>query len=163
MSKQYKPEIGQAFFGNKWNEYTCPEYVEALIDYLLREIDRVYHNGHQKWREDSPGELKWGKLETKSYYWGEDENESNKPNFKHGETEIRWYKHPGRGMSVNVDWKPTQWVNWFNKVMLTISERELHTSDFRTMKQCKTCLLVHNRTAKKCRDCGGTNWHWWGD
>ncbi len=42
-------------------------------------------------------------FEINPYYWGDDETEAEKPNFKHYESglEIRWYKHIGRGMSCN--------------------------------------------------------------
>jgi hypothetical protein len=50
--------------------------------------------------------------------------ESILPNFKYGEAEIRWYKHPGRGMSVNVDWDEATWRKWLDSCLAAIRKEE---------------------------------------
>ena len=42
------------------------------------------------------------------------------PNFKFGEVGIRWYKHRGRGQSVNVDWDEKHWRQWLDKCLKQI-------------------------------------------
>ncbi|GAH04658.1 unnamed protein product, partial [marine sediment metagenome] len=42
MGKEYEPELGQAFFGNPMGQYECPEFVEALIGFILDEMERIY-------------------------------------------------------------------------------------------------------------------------
>lgn len=178
-------------FGAAYSAYALPEYVSALLEAVLCEIDRVYHNVNQEeWnRYDDPGVPG---VTFHSYYWdrcncGYDDaygkwidehphskdcfyskclsvigcsylspskidshefellklceehgveysngyglatctcNQDNerlawvdthyydptcgvvRPNFSYQGVEIRWYKHPGRGMSSNVEMTP---------------------------------------------------------
>lgn len=46
-----------------------------------------------------------------------------KPNLAHGNIEVRWYKHPGRGMSLNVDATTEQIISWFDAVIRAICDR----------------------------------------
>lgn len=39
-------------------------------------------------------------FEVNAYYWGADEKEIEKPNFKYKNIEISWYKYLGRGMCI---------------------------------------------------------------
>lgn len=39
-------------------------------------------------------------FEVRAYYWGDDDEEYNKPNFKYKNIEISWYKYLGRGMDI---------------------------------------------------------------
>lgn len=39
-------------------------------------------------------------FEVNAYYWGDDEKEMKKPNFKYKNIEISWYKYLGRGMDI---------------------------------------------------------------
>jgi hypothetical protein len=36
-----------------------------------------------------------------AYYWGEDENEQNRPNFRYKDFKAHWYKHAHRGLFVD--------------------------------------------------------------
>lgn len=105
-------ELGQMAFGNPWGDYPCPHWVDALVRELLREIERVFWNRNQrKWDQSEdpciPG------IEFRPYYWGDDESEAAKPNLKHGDVEVRWYKHPMRGSSLNVEPTPEAMIAWF--------------------------------------------------
>ena len=81
-----------------------------MLDYLLDEIGRVFWNVNQReWKLGYDPKIPG--VEVRPYYWGDEtDKEATKPNFKFGEAEIRWYKYPGRGMTVNVDWGPEKWV-----------------------------------------------------
>jgi hypothetical protein len=116
-------ELGQIMFGNPVGEYECPEYVEALLSHIFEEIDRVYWNIHQEtWEEEStpgiPG------IKVRPYCWDEDSKEASKPNFKFESVEIRWYKHRGRGMTVNVNKSYKQWIDWFDRCLKVIRKYE---------------------------------------
>lgn len=122
--KKYTPELGQAVFGNKFQQYEMPEYAIALFFYVRNEIKRIYWNINQKeWDEaSSPG---FADIEWRPYWWGdEDDKESHLPNFKYGRLEIHWYKHPGRGMSCNQNIEGMGWIVFFNEIM-----GELHEID----------------------------------
>jgi hypothetical protein len=101
--KGYDPEVGQALFGQPYKEYECPEWLEAFLWHIEKELSRVMWNTTGG-RYDSPfgnaGEsFKNDVFEVHSYDWNE-ENEQGY-NFKWGDVEISWYKYCGRGMSVN--------------------------------------------------------------
>ena len=124
MAKE--PELGQMAFGNPTGSFEVPEWVDALIDSLLREIERVYWNHHQEeWdRFIDPG-LKG--VIYHSYYWGEDPNKQGEPNlaFSGASQEIRWYKYPGRGSSCSVLFEDSnQWVDWYNYALEKIRANE---------------------------------------
>lgn len=125
----------------------CPDFVEALMFALRREISRVYWNVHQKpfydvgtgdigghydhWRDRD----KFGKpplgipgMEWRTYYnWGGspddkdwDQDEADAPNFSFEGVEVRWYKYFGRSMNVNVCWSAERWVRWFERAQQTL-------------------------------------------
>jgi len=118
-----KPELGQALFGNPHGKYDCPEYVCALFDYILGEISRVYWNNNQKaW--DYYDDPQIPGIEYRSYCWDSDSEDAQKPNFKFKDVEIRWYKYPGRGMSINVNWSEPQTRRWFDECIAAIRNCE---------------------------------------
>ncbi len=113
------PELGQLAFGNPWGEHACPQWVDALVRELLREIERVYWNKNQcVW--DRRADPRIPGVEFRPYYWGDDEVEQAKPNLKHGEIEVRWYKHPMRSSSLNVEPRPEVILPWFDSVLAAI-------------------------------------------
>jgi hypothetical protein len=107
-------ELGQMIFGNPTGNFGTQNYQDALVLSLLEEIERVFWNRYQEeWnRYDDP---KLVGVEFRPYYWGDNEEEAAKPNLKFATSpqEIRWYKHPGRSMSVTIDWTPDEWVKWY--------------------------------------------------
>lgn len=109
------PELGQMLHGNPTGNYGTTEWVNALISALLVEIERVYWNNNQKeWEaSEDPG---LNGVVFRPYYWGDDPHEAELPNLKFifSDQEIRWYKHPGRGMSCTLLWTPEEWIEWFN-------------------------------------------------
>lgn len=54
-----------------------------------------------------------------------------RPNFKHEDVEIRWYKYPGRGMSTNKDWNAEEWKQWLRRCLATVRAFEGDLSDYR--------------------------------
>lgn len=124
---QFTPELGQLCFGNPTGSFALPEFVDALLQHIFGEIARVYGNLHQQdWRHLSDPGLPG--IEVRPYYWGEDgdedEDEAAKPNFAFGGVEIRWYKHPGRSMSCNIELTEADWVKWFDACLQAIRDHE---------------------------------------
>lgn len=124
MSKE--PELGQLCFGNPTGEYGTEEWHDALVDYLLEEITRVYWNINQKeWEMDFDPELEGVKF--RHYWWGdEDDLKASLPNlkFKGMKQAIYWYKYPGRGQSCRVQYTPEEWIEWFNKSLKIIRKND---------------------------------------
>lgn len=60
----------------------------------------------------------------RSYYWGDDEVEATKPNLAHDGIEVRWYKHPGRSMTLNAPPEPDVMIKWFDSVLAHVRKLE---------------------------------------
>lgn len=115
-------------------EYPMPDAAQALFQGLLTIISRLYWNREQEeWDQiqdpDIPG-LLWS-----PYDWHDDSPEASAPNFVfrnapahlHG-MEIRWYKHPGRGLTCSKVWDYTQWGEWYDACLAHLTQYET-TSD----------------------------------
>ena len=77
---------------------------QAILDYIRKEMDRLYWNKYQE-EMNSPFDNTGAAysndtFSVMAYYWGDDDDLIQQPNFKYKDIEIRWYKHSNRGMSV---------------------------------------------------------------
>ena len=120
------PEPGQICFGNPVGEHPCPRWVDALVLNILSEIERVFWNKNQR-QWDNYEDPHVPGIEFHSYYWGDDdfdEAEAAKPNLKHGDIEVRWYKRPMRGSSLNVEATPEIIIPWFESAIAAICAAE---------------------------------------
>lgn len=77
--------------------------ISAILDKIESELSRCYWNKYQK-EMLSPfkntGEIYSNNTFTvRAFYWGEDEEYANLPNFEYEGLEVRWYKHSGRGLT----------------------------------------------------------------
>lgn len=77
---------------------------QAILDYIRKEMNRLYWNKYQQEME-SPFDNTGAAYENDTfsvmaYYWGDDDELIDKPNFKYKDIEISWYKHSNRGMVV---------------------------------------------------------------
>lgn len=117
----YQPELGQAVFGGETEEYEVPEHGKALLLYLLSEIGRVYWNCNQKeWEWSAMPDPQIPGLQVRPY----DDADDAPPNFIFGDVSIRWYKHPGRGLSCNRDLDASGWVKWFGECLAAIHAKD---------------------------------------
>jgi len=126
MSK-YQPELGQLLIGNSSGNYNCKDYVQALINYILEELERVYFNRNQKWGEEfGVNSFKLGKVRYFPYYWGNRKKLKERPNFwlEGAKVKIYWYKHSERGLSSNVNYTPERWISWFNKCVKEVRKHD---------------------------------------
>ena len=108
-------------------EFEVPEHGRALLLYLLSEIGRVYWNREQKtWDLPAMPDPKIPGLQVRPFNWADD---NALPNFVFGDVEIRWYKHPGRGLSCNRDLDASAWIKWFGECLSAIQAEETGRED----------------------------------
>lgn len=133
MSSSYKPELGQILHGSAIEHHEVPEYVQALVWHILSEFERCYWNSMQEEsgllaggsynRPGSPSKTYiMDDFELCSYWWGDEDDEVQmaRPNLAFQDVRITWYKYPGRGMSVNVEKTPAEWVAWFDAALARV-------------------------------------------
>lgn len=125
MTNQYNPlnhSIVQTLYGSH-EEFQCDDFVQALLDHVLEEIKRVHWNLYQHewsptWHGDDIEDPCIPGIEFNRYYECSCEDvhkegcPSVRPNFIYSGVVFKWYKWPGRGMSVNVNYTPAQWYGW---------------------------------------------------
>ncbi len=102
-AKPYTPELGQAAFGQPYQEYECPEWLIAFLEYIDGELERVMWNITQE-RWDSPfgntaNSYRNDVFEVQAYSW--DDSTQQEWNFRWGDVRVSWYKWLGRGTTVN--------------------------------------------------------------
>lgn len=122
--------------------FEATDFHKALLFAIGREIGRVHWNRYQtswnRWSDDPhiPG-IQWHR-----YVYGcncpEDDDGfvprhlddclKAQPNFQFENVSFRWYKNPGRGMSVSVAMKEEEWVTWFNRCLDKIREFDIKHS-----------------------------------
>lgn len=124
---QYEPELGQALYGQPIKEFAVSELVEACLQSISYELDRVMGNlGNRDW--SSPFENSGNvpgfvcpTFSTHAYSWGDDEQPYN---FKWGGVEISWYKWSGRGLSSNVEITPDMASKMLDECLAAVREYE---------------------------------------
>jgi hypothetical protein len=151
MTQDHKPynalehSVVQALITNDTTEaYEATDFHEALLFAIAREIGRVHLSRYQtswnRWSDDPhiPG-IRWHRY---VYDCGCPEDGDNfiprheedcptaQPNFQFENVCFRWYKNPGRGMSVNVVMADSEWRAWFDRCITKIREFEAGTSRF---------------------------------
>lgn len=126
--KKYRPELGQMCFGCPSSEFECPEFIEAGLRYLSDEIERIEWNIQQEEYEspvaNNGAEYKTDIFEIRAYYWGEDKKLSMLPNFKYNDFEVRWYKHLGRGMSMNKEIDANTYFKIIDKCLKNVRKKD---------------------------------------
>jgi len=100
--KDYEPELGQALFGQPYQNYEVSNLLMAALHEIEGELCRVMENITQK-TYHSPFEnyaehFVCPTFEAHSYSWTDDNQEYN---FKWKDVKISWYKYLGRGTSIN--------------------------------------------------------------
>lgn len=103
MANEYTPELGQALFGQPTQAYESDNLMDAAINLLADELNRVLGNVTQQHPIDSPFSNTGARFDTDglsvhAYSWADDDQPWN---LKGGDVEVSWYKWAGRGMSVN--------------------------------------------------------------
>jgi len=116
-----QPGLVQFAFGCPTSEFECPEFIEAGLNHLASEIERVEWNRTQEHFKaptgNNGGSYKTAQFAMRAYYWGENRKRGLLPNFKCGDFEVRWYKHLGRGMSMNRKIDANRFFNLIDKCL----------------------------------------------
>ena len=124
MGEGYRPEVVQWISGTRWEPIAMDDTEISIMMGLFRDISRAFWNRRQEpWCES-----RWGEETTvydvgnrdpgipgitfREFVYGDDDPTPELPNFSFGGVEIRWYKYPGRGTSVNKRMTPAEWFSW---------------------------------------------------
>jgi hypothetical protein len=116
-------ELGQMIFGQPTEEHDLPLFAKSLFLAIVQEWERVWWNLHQvEWADHESGDL--GALHWRPYVYAEGPDEG--PNFwlDTSPLQLRWYKHPGRGMSASHAFDVPQWIAWHDAVMAELERIE---------------------------------------
>lgn len=101
----YEPELGQMIFGQPSQSFTVPPIMDAALEAIRAELQRVMWNLRQGDASDPFGNtaasFRCPTFTVCAYSWDDDLPQSY--NFKHPASgvEISWYKYMGRGLSAN--------------------------------------------------------------
>lgn len=122
----YEPELGQACFGQPYQQYGCPALVYGVLSQIGEELDRIMWNIHQK-KYDSPfgntaNKFKCDVFEVEAYSWNDDVEQEF--NFKWRDVKISWYKYLGRGMSCNQKLSPDKTSEMLEDCLRALSDYE---------------------------------------
>ena len=101
-------ELGNLMFGNSRGEYAVPrddQYQKPFIDWLFAHGFDGYGI-----HDSGADEIDTDVFIIRPYYWGEDEEIADLPNFEYKPTglKISWYKYPMRDAYSNQDISPEQ-------------------------------------------------------
>ena len=117
MTKEYEPEVGQAIFGNTFQNMTATDSVtQALATigmYLLskKQINPTENTAH-RYENDT--------FEMFAYDWNEDNDQQY--NFRWKDFEVSWYKYLGRGMSMNREISEKEITQMINECIKSITK-----------------------------------------
>lgn len=129
-TKPYNPldhSVVQALLQPRtYAEFEADDFHNALLQSVLREIARVFWNRNQReWDDYEDAGIEGVVTRPYSYCCceGADHDDNCKtalPNFEFEGVHFHWYKHSGRGMSVNVDMDAAAWREWHARVMAVV-------------------------------------------
>lgn len=127
---EYEPELGQFAFGQPFKQYEAPDWLEAFLNAIRAELDRVMWNNNQEEYSspfsNSGNKFKNGVFEAIAYSW--DDSVEQPFNFKWKDFEVSWYKYMGRGMSMNRAITPDEGVEMLNECLVSVRamDKELY-------------------------------------
>lgn len=111
----------------------APQYLYALLLGLEEELDRVMWNLTQEDYEspfrNTGNRFKCPVFEVRAYYWGDDDEEYDKPNFRYKDIEFKWYKHMGRDLRINREITPQEAIEMYNDCLYAIQSLEYGNAD----------------------------------
>jgi hypothetical protein len=94
----------------KYDEDNCYT-INAALQNIRTKLEIVYWNKYQKEMPnpfDNTGtEYSNDTFTVRAYYWGDDDERYNMPNFEYKDLKVYWYKYLGRGMRAVADEKLT--------------------------------------------------------
>jgi len=117
-------ELGQMLFGNSTEEYSVPreKWMDGPFQILIDAIN------------EKTGEKDYGYAPhfsndffiIRPYYWGEDENEMELPNFEvpSENFSLTWYKYPFRSSYASEKLTPKRWNDLVQKCIKSLEENK---------------------------------------
>ena len=121
-------ELGNMVFGNSRGTYVIEResvYEAAFMEFLKRNgfsCRGAYNDEYDVFENDT--------FVVRPYYWGDDEDEAEKPNFKYKPDgfEIRWYKYPMRDAYSNQDVSVAEFAQILAKCEQSMKEARHETN-----------------------------------
>lgn len=106
--------------------YALPDYAQAAVHFVWKDVCRVHWNIHQKNFNDSRGFdfLGLPGVAVRPYDWNCEDEAAEQPNIEINGVCIWWYKYFGRGMEANVNWTPDQWAVWLRGCLAALTEAD---------------------------------------
>lgn len=93
--------------------------IKAALDYIRNKMDILYWNKYHKEMSspfDNTGEDYITDIfEVHAYYWGDDEELQDRPNFIYKDLKVSWYKYSGRSVYATCDHELT--VDDINRII----------------------------------------------
>ena len=124
---EYTPEIGQVLFGQPYQRFACPEWLEAFLWHIDRELKRVMQNLEQReWLSpfsNTGTRYQNDTFEVQAYSWGEEE--AQEYNFRWEDVRISWYKYLGRGTTVNQSLPAERAIRMLRDCLSSLSKAEI--------------------------------------
>ena len=121
--------------------YDVPNYVEAALDKIDTELDRVMWNVSQEEYESPFGNTGRGYkddiFEAEAYDWDEDSEQEY--NFKWRDYKIRWYKYCGRGMESNRYMSPQECAEMLDECLADIRSLDVDEEELFDTPVCIQC------------------------
>ena len=121
--------------------YGVPNYVEAALNKIDTELDRVMWNVRQEEYESPFGNTGGGYkddiFEAEAYDWNEDSEQEY--NFKWRDYKIRWYKYCGRDMESNRYMSPQECAEMLDECLSDIRSLDIDEEELFDTPVCIQC------------------------
>lgn len=122
----FEPELGQMCFGQPWKRHAGSQLLKAALQAISYRLDIAMWNIEQQ-EYSSPfgntgNRFDCPTFSAHAYSWNDEEEQPW--NFKWRDVEISWYKHCGRGLSVNQELKPDRISEMLDDCLGAVSEYE---------------------------------------
>lgn len=122
-------------------DYDVPNYVEAALEKIDAELNRVMWNIHQQEYcspfSNSGEQYKDNIFEVEAYDW--DDNSKQEFNFKWKDYKIRWYKYCGRGMEANRYMSAQECAEMLDECLADIRSLDIDEDELFDTPTCIQC------------------------
>ena len=124
MHKEKDLELGQMLFGNPTQEYPVPreKWMGGPFEILMDAIAEKTGDKNFIYSPDFSNDF----FTIRRHYWGEDEEEMDKPNFEvpSENFSLTWYKYPFRGSYSSEKLTPKRWNDLIQKCIKSLEENK---------------------------------------
>ena len=121
----YEPELGQVAFGQPWQRYDLPAWVEQLLWRIDAALEAAAGDDDWAWSgspfQNTGARYQNDTFTVEAYSWGD---EAQPWNFTWGDVGISWYKWLGRGSSINQQLGHAKGMRMLDECLASIREGE---------------------------------------